>query len=176
MKNQFFPWNSPNGSIHKVNQLKSKFEHLYQHMPTRGGHRPSLRKFPCLLFTGVSYRLHYLRFVDKLQTKHYIRGRGGWCFKAPGDYKSVLEYRLFEGFTFLSGVQIEQAHVMFEHMSQLLNVLSQAEAFLRIFINLLLLFEKIFALIIITHGHNYQFLVVSYKFSCLLKLCFERFC
>ena len=37
--------NSPNGSIRKVNWLKSKFEHLLQNLPTTGGHRPSLRNF-----------------------------------------------------------------------------------------------------------------------------------
>ena len=41
MKKIFF-WNSPNDSIRKVNLLKSKFEHLLQHLPTtQGVNRPS---------------------------------------------------------------------------------------------------------------------------------------
>ena len=44
-KMNFFFRNSPNGSIRKVNWLKSKFEHLFQNLPTTCGHRPSLRKF-----------------------------------------------------------------------------------------------------------------------------------
>ena len=44
-KMNFFFRNSPNGSIRKVNWLKSKFEHLLQNLPTTGGHRPSLRNF-----------------------------------------------------------------------------------------------------------------------------------
>ena len=44
-KNEFFFGNVPNGSIRKVNWLKSKFEHLLQNLPTTGGHRPSLRNF-----------------------------------------------------------------------------------------------------------------------------------
>ena len=36
-KNDFFFRNSPNGSIRKVNWLKSKFEHLLQNLPTTGG-------------------------------------------------------------------------------------------------------------------------------------------
>ena len=41
MKKKFF-WNSPNDSIRKVNLLKSKFEHLLQHLPTtQGVNRPS---------------------------------------------------------------------------------------------------------------------------------------
>ena len=41
----FFCRNSPNGSIHKVKWLKTDSEHLLQNLPTRGGHRPSLRNF-----------------------------------------------------------------------------------------------------------------------------------
>ena len=44
-KNDFFFGNVPNGSIRKVNWLKSKFEHLLQNLPITGGHRPSLRNF-----------------------------------------------------------------------------------------------------------------------------------
>ena len=44
-KNEFFFGNVPNGSIRKVNWLKSKFEHLLQNLPITGGHRPSLRNF-----------------------------------------------------------------------------------------------------------------------------------
>ena len=44
-KMKIFFGNVPNGSIRKVNWLKSKFEHLLQNLPTTGGHRPSLRKF-----------------------------------------------------------------------------------------------------------------------------------
>ena len=35
-KNEFFFGNVPNGSIRKVNWLKSKFEHLLQNLPTTG--------------------------------------------------------------------------------------------------------------------------------------------
>ena len=44
-KMKFFFRNSPNGSIRKVNWLKTKFEHLFQNLPTTGGGRPSLRNF-----------------------------------------------------------------------------------------------------------------------------------
>ena len=36
-KNEFFFRNSPNGSIRKVNWLKSKFEHLLRNLSTTGG-------------------------------------------------------------------------------------------------------------------------------------------
>ena len=42
-KNDFFFRKSPNGSIHKVKWLKTESEHLFQNLPTTGGHRPSLR-------------------------------------------------------------------------------------------------------------------------------------
>ena len=41
----FFPRNSPNGSIHKVKWLKTESEHFLQNLPTTGGHRLSLRNF-----------------------------------------------------------------------------------------------------------------------------------
>ena len=36
-KNGIFFRNFPNGSIRKVNWLKTKFEHLFQNLPTTGG-------------------------------------------------------------------------------------------------------------------------------------------
>ena len=44
-KNEFFFRKSLNGSIHKVKWLKTESEHLFQNLPTTGGHRPSLRNF-----------------------------------------------------------------------------------------------------------------------------------
>ena len=44
-RNENFFGNVSNGSICKVNWLKSKFEQLLQNLPTTGGHRPSLRNF-----------------------------------------------------------------------------------------------------------------------------------
>ena len=59
-KMNFFFRNFPNGSIRKVNWLKSKFEHLFQNLPTTGGHRPSLRNFSAKKENKVSG--HFIDF------------------------------------------------------------------------------------------------------------------
>ena len=43
-RNEIFFGNVPNGSIRKVNWLKSKFEHLLQNLPTTGGSGPRKMK------------------------------------------------------------------------------------------------------------------------------------
>ena len=119
-------------------------------------------------------RLQYLRFVDK----GHFQGRGlaGVAFlqgttkhfkddsMGPISCKKMNRIKVYQrngkmNFSswrqsFLRGlhprqVSIEHAYAMLEHKLQLLNVQSQAEAFLRIFINLLLLLEEICTLIII---------------------------
>ena len=44
-KIKIFFSNSPNGSICKVNWLKSKFEHLFQNLPNTGGSRTQFQNF-----------------------------------------------------------------------------------------------------------------------------------
>ena len=65
-KNEFFFGNVPNGSIRKVNWLKSKFEHLLQNLSTTGGFKVPVLEvviFTLLIFSfGCLGLLFYLNF------------------------------------------------------------------------------------------------------------------
>ena len=60
-KMNFFFRKSPNGSIHKVKWLKTESEHLFQNLPTTGGHRLSLRIF--LAKNEIKVLIHFIDFV-----------------------------------------------------------------------------------------------------------------
>ena len=60
-KMNFFFRKSLNGSIHKVKWLKTESEHLFQNLPTTGGHRLSLRIFSAK--NEIKVLIYFIDFV-----------------------------------------------------------------------------------------------------------------